>query len=361
MNKLFVFLAMVCPFASFGQLDSTKNAKPTIVFSGYVDVYYAYDFGNPDSHERPAFLYNHNRHNEVNLNIGYVKAMYSAEKVRANLALMTGTYAQYNLTQEQGLLKNVYEANAGIKLSNKRNLWLDAGVFSSQIGFESAVSKDCWTLTRSIVAENSPYYLSGAKLTYTTNNGKWLFLASHVNGWQRIQRVTGQNTPNFSTQVQFKPSDKLTLNYSTFIGSDKPDTSKQMRYYHNVYGTWQATSKLGVIVGFDYGMEQKSKGSSEYNQWYTPTAIVRYTATDKFAIAARAEYYQDKNGVIIATGTSQGFQTTGYSLNFDYKPENNILLRIEGRMFDSKDKIFTERTIAVNQNYFIVSSIAVSI
>lgn len=360
MNKLFVFLGMLCPYASFGQQDSTKNVKPTIVFSGYADVYYAYDFGNPDSHERPAFLYNHNRHNEVNLNIGYIKAAYTSDKVRANLALMAGTYAQYNLAQEQGLLKNVYEAYAGVKLSNKRNLWFDAGIFTSHIGFESAVSKDCWTLTRSIVAENSPYYLSGAKLTYTTQNGKWLFLASYLNGWQRIQRVAGQNSPNFSTQVQFKPSEKLTLNYSTFIGSDKPDTSKQMRYYHNVYGIWQATSKLGLILGFDYGMEQKSKGSSEYNQWYTPTAIVRYSATDKFAIAARAEYYQDKNGVIIATGTTNGFQTTGYSLNFDYKPESNILLRIEGRIFDSKDKIFRERTNPVNQNYFIVSSIAVS-
>lgn len=353
-------IPMVYTFSLFGQQDSSRNAR-NVSFSGYAEIYYAYDFANPNSHERPAFLYNHKRHNEVNLNIGYVKAAYTSDKVRANLALMAGTYAQYNLAQEQGLLKNVYEANAGVKFSKKRNLWLDAGVFSSHIGFESAISKDCWTLTRSIVAENSPYFLSGAKLTYTTKNGKWLFLVSYVNGWQRIQRVTGQNSPNFSTQIQFKPSDKLTLNYSTFIGSDKPDSASQMRYYHNVYGIWQATSKLGLILGFDYGMEQKSKSSSEYNEWYTPTAIVRYSATDKFALAARAEYFQDKSGVIIPTGTSNGFQTTGYSLNFDYKPESNILLRIEGRMFDSKDKIFREGINPVNQNYFIVTSIAVSI
>lgn len=358
---------MACSLGMYAQTDSTlKNETitgilPKVTLSGYADIYYAYDFANPGSHERPSFLYNHNRHNEVNLNLGYIKVAYATERTRANLALMAGTYAQYNLAAEQGLLKNVLEANAGFKLLKNRNLWLEAGVFSSPIGFESAVSKDCWTLTRSIVAENSPYYLSGGKITYTTKNDKWLLSAMYVNGWQRIQRVPGNNTPNFVTQVMFKPSSKLTLNYSTFIGNDKPDTSKQMRYYNNLYAIWQPTSKLGLILGFDYGLEQKSKGSSEYNQWYVPTAILRFTPIDKFAVAARAEYYDDERGVIITTGTPSGFKTMGYSLNLDYKPDNNLLLRIEGRIFDSKDKIFTEGTTPVNQNYFIVTSIAVSI
>lgn len=345
---------------SFAQQDSNLVSKK-MVFGTYAELYYTYDFSNPASHERPAFLYNHNRHNEINLNLGYVKAAYNSGNVRANIALMAGTYAQYNLAHEQGLLKNVYEANAGLKLSRKRNLWLDAGIFASHIGFESAISKDCWTLTRSIVAENSPYYLSGAKLTYITNNGKWLFLASYLNGWQRIQRVIGQNKPNFSTQIQFKPNDKLTMNYSTFVGSDKPDTSNQMRHYHNVYAIWQASSKLGLILGFDYGQEQQPKENSKYNQWISPTAILRHSMSDKFALAARWEYFSDKNGVIIETGTPSNFQIMGYSINFDYKPENNVVLRIEGRMFDSKNKLFQNGQRLENQNYMIATSIAVSL
>jgi hypothetical protein len=353
-------IAMACLFPVFAQQDSNLVSKK-MVLSAYAELYYAYDFANPASHERPEFLYNHKRHNEINLNLGYIKAAYNSGNVRANFALMTGTYAQYNLAHEQGLLKNVYESNAGLKLSNKRNLWLDAGILTSHIGFESAISKDCWTLTRSIVAENSPYYLSGAKLTYITNNGKWLFLASYINGWQRIQRVTGQNKPNFSTQIQFKPNDKLTLNYSTFVGSVKPDTSKQMRHYHNVYAIWQASPKWGLILGFDYGQEQQPKESSKYNQWIAPVAILRYSMSDKFTLAARWEYFNDKNGVMIATGTPSNFQTMGYSINFDYKPENNILLRVEGRMFDSKDKLFKIGKQLENQNYMIATSIAVSL
>jgi hypothetical protein len=38
----------------------------------------------------------------------------------------------------------------------------------SHIGFESVISADCWTLTRSLLAENSPYYETGMRLEATS-------------------------------------------------------------------------------------------------------------------------------------------------------------------------------------------------
>lgn len=344
---------------SYAQKDSA-HIIPRFNWSAYADIYYAFDFAQPASHERPSFLFNHTRHNEVNLNLGYIKATYASQKIRANLALMAGTYAQYNLASEQGLLKNIYEANVGIKLLTDRNIWFDAGIFSAHLGFESAVSKDCFTLTRSLAAENSPYYLSGAKLTYSTQNDKWLFSGLLLNGWQRIQRMAGNNSPAFGTQIQFKPVSKLMLNYSTFVGSDKPDSTKQMRYFHNLYATWQPTIKWALILGFDYGMEQNAKGSSEYNIWYVPTAIMKYSFTEKLAAAARAEYFEDAKGVIIVTGSPSGFKTAGLSFNVDYKTEI-VLFRIEGKMYHSKDSIFAEGSHFSQNNYCITSSVAFAI
>jgi hypothetical protein len=151
MKKLLLICASVLLFLSKG-LAQTNNS--TITWSGYVDAYYAYDFNQPDDHLRPSFLYNHNRHNEFNINLAYIKGAYSSNRTRANLAIMAGTYAQYNMA-ESPLLQHIFEANVGIKLSQKHDIWLDAGILPSHIGFESAVSKDCWTLTRSILAENS--------------------------------------------------------------------------------------------------------------------------------------------------------------------------------------------------------------
>ena len=194
--------------------------------SGYLETYYAYDFNKPKNNTRPSFIYSFNRHNEINLNIGFIKGSYNTDNVRANLALTAGTYANTNLAAEPGVLKNIYEANAGVKLSLIKNIWIDAGIFGSHIGFESAVGKDCWNLTRSILADNTPYYEAGAKISYTSDNEKWFLSGMVLNGWQRIQRVDGNALPSFGTQITYKPSSSVTLNSSTFIGTDKPDSAE---------------------------------------------------------------------------------------------------------------------------------------
>lgn len=340
------------------QIDTSAS---TFTVSGYAEVYYAYDFSQPDDHHRPSFLYSHNRHNEFNLNLGFVKAAYSADRFRGNLALAAGTYMNANYAAEPGVLQNVFEANGGVKLSKNSNLWLDAGIFASHIGFESAVSKDCPTLTRSMLAENSPYYESGAKLTYISDNSKWLFSGLWLNGWQHIQRPEGNNTPAFGTQITYTPSSKVTLNYSTFIGNDKPDVAKQMRYFHNLYGILHLSDQFHITAGFDYGMEQDSTGSSDFNSWYSPVIIVKYDLDDTWSIAARGEYYADEHGVIIVTGTENGFKTTGFSLNLDCRIRTNAVWRIEGRLLSSKDNIFNDVDGgAVNSNTAITTSLAVS-
>jgi len=340
-----------------------QNAASPLTFSGYIETYYSYDLGNPSNHERPSFFYNFNRHNEVNLNLGFIKAAYTKDNVRGNFALMGGTYAQYNLAGEQGLLKNLYEANVGVKLSKTNNLWIDAGLMAAHIGFESAIGKDCWNLTRGILAENSPYYESGIKLGYTSKNEKVYLAALYLNGWQRIQRVPFNQTPAFGTQVTYKPSSKATLNWSTFVGNEQPDTLKKLRFFNNFFGQFQVTDKFGVIVGFDIGWQQDRDTSNQIagmSTWYTPNLIMRYALTPKTRIAARAEYYSDESGIIIATGTANGFQTMGYSLNFDYLASDNVMFRIEGRGLNSKDEIFTMDNKASKQNYFFTTSLAIS-
>ncbi|HEX5652890.1 MAG TPA: outer membrane beta-barrel protein, partial [Chitinophagaceae bacterium] len=242
-------------------LIAQDTTKPVLNFSAFAEVYYAYDCNRPADQNRPGFIYSHNRHNEFSVNLAFIKAAYNAERVRANLAFAAGTYINANYAAEPGVLKNLYEANAGIKLSMDHNLWFDMGIFTSHIGFESAESKDCWNLTRSMLAENSPYYEAGAKISFITGNGKWLFSGLALNGWQRISRLPGSSLMNWGSQVMFKPSGKLMLNYSSFIGTDKPDSNRLWRYFHNLYGVLVLNDKFGLTLGFDFGQEQLNRGS----------------------------------------------------------------------------------------------------
>lgn len=361
MKKILTGVAVLITATGLAQ-DTAKNEnKAPVTFSGYAEAYYSYDLAKPKNNNRPAFMYSHNRSNEFNVNLAFVKANYTAERIRANIALGVGTYMNANYAAEPGVLKNIYEANVGYKLSSTKDLWFDVGIMPSHIGFESAISKDCWTITRSLMADNSPYYESGAKLTYTTDNNKWLFSALALNGWQRIQRVAGNSLMSWGTQVQFKPTEKLTFNYSTFLGTDKPDSARLWRYFHNIYGTIQFSDKIAASFCFDIGQEQVIKGESKMNTWYTPAFILRYTPVLKWALAVRSEYYNDEHGVIISTGTVNGFKTAGFSANVDHMPAKNITLRLEGRMLKSKDDIFLKSDESLTgTNTAITFSAAVS-
>jgi hypothetical protein len=355
MKKLLALAAAIfIRSVTFGQ------EEPKVKVSGYLETYFGYDFNKPTDNNRPGFIYSHNRHNEANLNLGFIKGSYESGMVRANLAVMAGTYVNANLAAEPGVLKNVFEANAGIKLSKSANLWLDAGVFSSHIGFESAISKDCWVLTRNISSENTPYYESGVKMTYGTDDGKLTTTVLYLNGWQRMTRQNGNSQPAGGLQLTWKPSDKITVNYSNYLGTEGADSVRVRRFYHNVYSIFQLTDRFGVTLGFDYGTQQKSKGSEDKNKVLSPVAIAQYKINSKWALAGRAEYYKDINSVFISTGTANGFKTAGYSLNIDYAPISNAVVRLEGKVYDSKDKIFVRDLNFVNHDAALTASIAVS-
>ena len=358
--KKIAFAALGLFWLTNSQAQETTAPQSPLTFSGYVETYYSYDFGEPANHTRPGFVYSHNRHNELNLNLGYAKVNYAKDNIRGNFALMSGTYAQYNLAAEQDLLKNILEANVGVKISKTHNLWVDAGIMPAHIGFESATGKDCPTLTRSILADNSPYYEAGIKLGYTSKNEKWYLAFMYLNGWQRIQKVDGNQTPAFGSQLTYKPNAKIVLNWSTYAGNEQPDSIRKWRYFNNFYGQFKVTEKVNLTAGFDIGIQQTANGSSNYDVWYAPIVIAQYKPAEKIQLAARAEYYQDKAGVIIATGTDNGFKTYGFSANFDYLPASNVMFRIEARTLNSKDGIFLKNNNPTNNNVFLTTALAIS-
>lgn len=333
-------IAMLAP----GMIVSAQEKElPALTFSGYAEVYYQYDANRPANHTRPAFVYSHNRTDEVNLNLAYIRASYNRTSVRANVALAAGTYMNANYSAEPGVLKNIFEANIGFKLLKKQDLWFDAGIMPSHIGFENAIGKENWTLTRSMMADNSPYFETGAKLTYTSSNEQWLLSALILNGWQRIQRPDGNRTPAVGHQLTFKPDARWILNSSSFIGSDRPDSTRRLRYFHNFYTQFLASDKWNMTAGFDVGAEQQQKGSKQYNIWYTPVLLVRYKPLTELALTVRGEYYDDHRNVVTSIQSTEGLQSLGYSLNADYYISDNMLCRMEYRSINNRQPAFLNK------------------
>ena len=315
------------------------DTESAIAISGYLETYHVHDF-QQDSSVRPDFIYSHNVANKPSINLAMIKAAFNTARVRANLAVGSGTYMRANYALEPDNLQKIFEANFGYRLSEQHAIWLDVGVMPSHIGFESAIGVDNWTLTRSIMADNSPYFETGAKLSYTSADGKWYGAALLLNGWQRMQRPEGNTTPAFGHQLTYKPNSRVTLNSSSFIGNDQSDRERKMRYFHNFYGQYALTDQLSLLTGFDIGAEQKTHNSGDYSIWFTPVLIAQYRFSERVNAAFRAEYYQDKDGVIISSGTPNGFRTSSYSANVDYRLSNQVMLRAELRQYRGRDDYF---------------------
>lgn len=351
--KKYLFFFFVIPFHVWSQ---TTEESP-LTLKGFVDVFYAYDFNHPENHIRQPFLYNHNRHNEFNLNLALLRVAHSGEGFRANFAIQAGTYAQDNYSAEENLLKHVFEANVGVRLNKTETLWLDAGIFPSHIGFESAISSDNLTLTRSLLAENSPYYLSGLKFTGEVKNYLTI-TALVINGWQKIARSPGNQSPALGAQILFHPGEKFQLNGSTYLGKEQPDSVAVFRFFNNFYAKWKPLNRWEMIAGFDIGVQQNETDKSFNKIWYSPVLIARVQAAEKVYLAGRWEYYSDREGVIINYGSPEFFRAGGLSLNLDWKLTEKVMFRIEGRHLFSPVEIFPKQTSFTRRNFVIVNSLA---
>ena len=340
MKAFLLFPAMIIILVSssaMAQSDTIvkKPGNTVVTIGGYVDFYYAYSLNTPKDKNIP-FAYNYSRDDEFNINLAFLSAKYSSDRIHGAVTFQAGTYAEFNYSPEPFIAQHIYEAYGGFKIGDR--CWLDGGVFSSHIGYESAISMDNMTLTRSLNAENTPYYESGLRFTANVS-AKWTFAGFILNGWQNIR---DQNRGKaIATQVQFKPAANIVFNSSTYLGNDKPDSAKQYRYFHDFYILWDISPRLKSGLVYDVGIEQKFPGSKSYtSSWYNYSLIMRYLLLSKLAMAARAEYYHDPTEIIVKTHTPDGFQTMGYSINLDYIPEKNFLLRLEAKYYKSQDKIY---------------------
>lgn len=355
-----IWLIFLLPISIFAQ-DSTLKQNKKLVFSAFVDAYYGYDFNKPTDHKRPSFLYNFNRANEFNINLAFIKASHKSEKTRLNIALAAGTYMQANYAEEPNLLQFVLEANLGLRLSKKNNLWLDIGIMPSHLGFEGPVSSECWTLSRSMAAENSPYFQTGARLGFISKNEKWNFSVLALNGWQNITRKDNFSLINWGTQLQYKPGTETVLNYSSFIGTVFPDSARRMRYFHNLYAILPLTQKWGLTLGVDIGQEQTSADDAALKTWFSPQAILRYKPSTKMAVAMRGEYYSDPNALVVGYALPDEFKATGISLNMDYAPFQHTLVRIEGRWLKNKTAVFPKDGDFSETNFSLLCSLSVGL
>lgn len=354
-------MSLVVPACALAQArDTTVKVR----YGGFVDSYYAWDFGEPATLDRSFFggaLFTTQpaRHNEFNVNLAFVEAKLEGARVRGRLALQTGTSVQSNYAGEAtngsvsgpSLSRFMQEAFAGVQIA--RDTWLDAGIFFSHMGMEGWISRDNPTYTRSLVAEYSPYYSSGVRLT-SQLTPKVTGHLHVVNGWQNIsENNTGKGV---GVRLDFTPMPGSTISYYNFFSDE---AGNRLRTFNGV-GTKIVAGRLTWLGELDYGTQDAAGGTSS---WYGATAVLRAQASARTAIVGRVERFDDRDGALILTGVpGANFRATGGSIGIDHSPASGLVWRTEARLFSNADAVFPDGASAApsKRNALLVSSLALS-
>ena len=340
------------------------DTAPTITFGGFVDGYYAFDFNRPANFDR-AYTTQPARHNEFNVNLAFVEAKIDAPGYHGRLALQTGTSVQSNYAGEPrngrvsgpDLSRLIQEAFVGVKVAN--NLWVDGGVFLSHIGMESFISRDNPMYTRSLVADYSPYYESGARLTWQPSSALTAMLVI-VNGWQIISETNAAKS--VGVHVDYAPNASMTYTWFNYFGDEAPDsaTRHQYRLYNGIGLKGNVTSRLQVMAEADYG-RQGHAADAGASRWYGGMLTGRYQAAPLAALIARVERYDDRDQAIVATGTAFGLRANGLSLGVDVAPQPHVTWRTELRGLRGANAVFPKRAGSTStSDAFVVTSLGLS-
>jgi hypothetical protein len=366
-----IFLSLFGAYALHSQVEIYRNKDSVSLSIGaYADVYYGYDFNEPADKERP-YAISSGRHDEIALNIAIVKIHFQSPNARLVISPAFGTMMQKNYAQEPALLRNLFEGYLGFRPFKKRLLWLDAGVFVSPYTNEGNISMEQFTYTRSNACENTPYFLSGLRAGFPVSPklNATLYL---VNGWQVIQ--TSNALQSFGSWLEYKANNKLSLNWTTFIGDARSEGRKDLatRYYSDASALWNAQGKTSLTVCGGYGVQETypkiSRDSARVAQPFSHFALqLRHKFLKKHALAIRADYFNDAGRSLVYSVLTDstvknlnGIVISSITANYTLAISEQVMFRLEWRGQYGKQEIyFNKQLVPTRTSNLIIGSLAV--
>lgn len=339
--------------------QSDKDTTQYISLHAYGEGFILYDQRSPiaffggEKTDRHPFITSYNRNNTPLLNLALLQGKFVSKKFKANLGLMAGSFASANMRNEPNLLRYLYEVNIAFKMHKSEALWLEAGVMPSHIGFESPIGADQLNMTRSIVAENSPYFESGVKLSFQKN--RWYAAALITNGWQEVIGPDSTINLSFGHQMTYT-NEKWKFNSSSFIGNAYIGLPERaLRIYHNAYAQYSG-KKFSAVIGFDFGF-QRIPNTRQMVNWYTPVGVIAVKVFEKTTVSARFEYFNDQRGLFLGNIEKSRPAVVSSSVGLDLFLAPQLMWRIESRWFDARQFIYTAEDNLYDTNISFATSL----
>ena len=321
--------------------ETAQQSSSAWQYGAFVDLAYPLDFNHPANHlfrsRGTAF-----RTDSVWLNMTGVYARKKpSEDSRwgVELTAQTGKDDEFfgfsatapNIAGNK-FLRHLGPTNVSYLAPTGKGLALQAGIFSSLIGYDSLYAKDNFNYTRPWGADFTPYLMMGANASYPFNE-KLTGTFFVVNGYWHLARAN--SAPSAGGQVAYKITPKVTLKETALVGPHQRNTAHEFWRYVTDTIVERKTDKFTFASEYIFSTERvdvSDKPRALMMSWQLPT---HWKLNDRWSLSFRPEVFWDRDGRWTLAGQTVKAFTSTVEYRVPYR-WTNAIFRLEHRWDDSR-------------------------
>lgn len=217
-----------------------------------------------------------------------------------------------------------------------KGLQIDAGKFITPFGYEVIDGYDGYNDNQSrsfLFGYAVPFTHTGVRATYPfSDKVSGAFMV--VQGWDDWK--DNNSAKSFGAQLLITPSSGLTISLAAMKGPEQKDNTRNDRCLYEVTSAWKLNERMTLGLDVLYGSEQGAVTGGTSARWSGAACYARWAFTDRFAVALRAEVFDDSDGA--RTGTAQTLKEA--TLTPEWKLGKHFVLRGDLRLDGSSAAVF---------------------
>lgn len=299
--------------------------KKGLEISGFVDVYYQYNFN-----EQPLPTSFTETHNSFTPGMANVVIAKNGEKVGFVADLAVGPRAEVANGYTGTTLSAIKQLYVTYAPTEKLNFTL--GNFGTFVGYEVIDAPANLNYSTSYMFSNGPFYHTGLKVDYALSDNFGAMIGVFDDTDTKIDEVSGKH---FGAQLSYE-NDKLAA-YLNFIRGKDDDSDEDNEVYGSqvdLTATYTVSDAFGL--GLNTTVKTVSPDKGDATNWFGAAIYANYAVSEAFTLALRGEYIDDKDGLILGVPDNS---ITSLTLSGNFKVDNLTFIP-EIRLDSAKEDAF---------------------
>ena len=325
--------------------DSAEALVSKPVVSGYVDVYYRYNFSNPPKDAGTFNNYTSFTHSQNSFELGMasVKLEHGIGKVGFVADLGVGKKAEeFSYTDENTrfIIKQAF-----LTYSPFRNLKLTAGSWATHVGYEVVDPYVNRNYSMSYMFSYGPFFHTGLKADFT--RGRSGFMVG-------ITNPTDLKSASFSSkylvaQYSVVSPDEQTKMYLNYQGGRTAESVRVKQLDLVVTNTLSSQFSIGYNGTVARSVAKVDGKYNESSCWWGSALYLNADPASWLGITVRGEYFDDKKMITsIFSPLAEGGDIFAATLSGNFKVANLTIIP-EYRMDRSSREIFMKKSGALTR------------